>query len=161
MVLSEVAKRLMMMSGSGASTCTAECGTNRHQPIDRGHHDHRRSGTSPARRTGPGTCETRLGRLRLAPVERRSVDPDAVENHGNLPCNGDLRFLHANSLRELYSPGLKRRPFLRPIKQNGRRFEQVASEKPVAPSRYLASGVSFARLVAPRGKAQIGADRRG
>jgi hypothetical protein len=26
MVLSEVAKRLMMMSGSGASTCPAECG---------------------------------------------------------------------------------------------------------------------------------------
>ena len=26
MVLSEVAKRLMMMSGSGASTCSAECG---------------------------------------------------------------------------------------------------------------------------------------
>jgi hypothetical protein len=139
MVLSEVAKRLMMMSGSGASTCTAECGTNRHQPIDRGHHDHRPSGTSPARRTGPGTCETRLGRLRLAPVERRSIDPDAVENHGDLPCNGDLGFLHANSLRELHSPGLKRGPFLRPIKQNGRRFEQVASEKPVAPSRYLAS----------------------
>jgi hypothetical protein len=69
MVLSEVAKRLVMMSGSGASTCTAECGTNRHQPIDRGHHDYRPSGTSPARRTGPGTNETRLGRLRLAPVD--------------------------------------------------------------------------------------------
>jgi hypothetical protein len=54
MVLSEVAIRLMMMSGSGASTCTAECGMNRHQPIDRGHHDYRPSGTSPARRTGPG-----------------------------------------------------------------------------------------------------------
>jgi hypothetical protein len=26
MVLSEVAERLMMMSGAGASTCTAECG---------------------------------------------------------------------------------------------------------------------------------------
>jgi hypothetical protein len=25
--------------------------TSRHQPIDRGHHDHRPSGTSPARRT--------------------------------------------------------------------------------------------------------------
>jgi hypothetical protein len=78
-----------------------------------------------------------------------------VENHGDLPCNGDLRFLYADSLRELHSPGLKGGPFLRPIKQNGRRFEQVASEKPVAPSRYRATGVSFARLVAPRGKAQI------
>src|SRR5665647_3839081 len=77
------------------------------------------------------------------------------ENHGDLPGNGDLRFLHADSLRELHSPGLKRGPFLRPIKQNGRRFEQVASEKPVAPSRYLAIGVSFSRLVAPRCKAQI------
>ena len=101
------------------------------------------------------------GRLRLAPVERRTVDPDAMENHGDLPRNGDLRFLHADSLRELHSPGLKRGPFLRPIKQSGRRFEQVASEKAVVPSRYLATGVSFARLVAPRGKAQIGADCRG
>src|SRR5450756_1801132 len=92
--------------------------TSRHQPINRGHHDHRLSGTSPARRTGPGTYEMRSGRLRLAPVERRAVDPDAVENHGDLPCNGDLRFLHADSLRELHSPGLKRGPFLRPIKQN-------------------------------------------
>ena len=97
--------------------------TSLHQPINRGHHDHRPSGTSPARRTGPGTYEMRSGRLRLAPVERRAVDPDAVENHGDLPCNGDLRFLHADSLRELHSPGLKRGPFLRPIKQNGRRFE--------------------------------------
>jgi hypothetical protein len=69
-----------------------------------------------------------------------------VENHGDLPRNSDLRFLNADSLRELHSPGLKRGPFLRPIKQNGRRFEQVASEKPVAPSRYLATGVSFRQI---------------
>jgi hypothetical protein len=56
MVLSEVAKRLMMMSGSGASMCNG-VRTGRHQPIDRGHHDHRPSGTSPARRTGPGTLD--------------------------------------------------------------------------------------------------------
>jgi hypothetical protein len=56
MVLSEVARRLMMISGSGASTCAAGYGrAATSQPIDRGHHDHRPSGTSPARRTGPGT----------------------------------------------------------------------------------------------------------
>ena len=44
MVLSEVAKRLMMMSGPGASTCGAECRIVRHQPNERGRHNHRPSG---------------------------------------------------------------------------------------------------------------------
>jgi hypothetical protein len=135
--------------------------TSRHQPIDRGHHDHRPSGTSPARRTGPGNFRMRLGRLCVTPVERRAVDPDAVKDDGDLAGNGDLRLLHTYPLCELHSPGLKGGPFFGPIKQNGRRLEQVSSEKPVAPSRYLTSYVSFPRLVAPRGKAEIGADCRG
>src|SRR6476659_6655121 len=112
MVLSEVAKAPHDDVRIGCLNVRGGVRTSRHQPIHRGHHDHRPSGTSPARRTGPGTYEMLSGRLRLAPVERRTVDPDAVENHGDLPRNSDLRFLNADSLRELHSPGLKRGPFL-------------------------------------------------
>ena len=112
----------MMMSGSGASTCAAAW--SRHQPNDRDHHDHRPSGTSPARRTGPGTCVSviSLGRLRLTPVEQCAVNPDAVENNGDFPGDGDLRLLHADAFCELHAPGLEGRPFLCPIK-NGRGLE--------------------------------------
>jgi hypothetical protein len=44
MVLSEVVKRLMMMSGPDASTCAAECRLLCLQPIERGRHNHRPSG---------------------------------------------------------------------------------------------------------------------
>ena len=101
------------------------------------------------------------GWLCVAPVERRAVDPDAVKDDGDLAGNGDLRLLHTYPLCELHSPDLEGGPFFGPIKQNGRRLEQVSSEKPVAPSRYLASYVSFPRLIAPRCKAEIGADCRG
>ena len=95
---------------------------SRHQPIDRGHHDHRPSGTSPARRTGPGTCKTRSGR-RVAPVERRAIDPNAVKDHSDLARNCDLCLFHANALRELHSPGLEGRPFFGPIEKDGRCLE--------------------------------------
>src|SRR3954454_8111735 len=90
---------------SAGSRCSG-VRANRHQPIDRGHHDHRPSGTSPVRRTGPGTCEQISDWLRLAPVERRAIDPDAVENHGDLSGDGDLCLLHADPLGELHAPGL-------------------------------------------------------
>jgi hypothetical protein len=64
LVLSEVAKRLMMMSGPGASTCPAECGRTRRQPIERGRHNHRPSGH---RRPGePGQELLRRGHAALA-----------------------------------------------------------------------------------------------
>ena len=47
---------------------------------------------------------SRSGCLRLPPFERRSVDPDAVEDHGNLPGDGDLCFLHSDALGQLHSP---------------------------------------------------------
>ena len=81
-----------------------------------------------------------------------------MENDGDLTRDGDLRLLHANPLCKLHPPGLEGGPFLGPIKQNGRRLEQVGAEKPVAPSRYLAAGVSFPRLFAPRRNAKICAD---
>jgi pimeloyl-ACP methyl ester carboxylesterase len=102
----------------------------------------------------------RSGRLCAAPVERGAIDPNAVKDDGDLAGNGDLRLFHTYSLCELHSPGLEGGPFFGPIKQNGRRLEQVSSEKPVAPSRYLATCVSFPRLIAPRCKAEIGADCR-
>ena len=151
----------MMMSGSGASTCAAACGraaTSRLTEVT--------TTTVPAGHRQPGgpgqeLAEIRSGRLRLAPVERCAIDPDAVEDHGDLPGDGDLCLLHADPLRELHSPGLEGRPFFCSIKKDGRGLEQVSSEKPVAPSRYLATGVSFAGLVAPRRKAEVGADGRG
>jgi hypothetical protein len=93
----------MMMSGSGASTFAAECGrtaTSRLTEVTT------TSGTSPVRRTGPGTCEQISDWLRLAPVERCAIDPDAVENHGDLSGDGDLCLLHADPLGELHAPGL-------------------------------------------------------
>jgi len=115
-------KRLMMMSGSGASSFATECGRAATQPIDRGHHDHRPSGTSPARRTGPGTCKIRSGR-RVAPVERRAIDPNAVKDHSDLARNCDLCLFHTDPLRELHSPGLEGRPFFGPIEKDGRCLE--------------------------------------
>jgi hypothetical protein len=82
-----------------------------------------------------------------------------VKDDGDLSGNGDLCLLHTDPLCEFHSPDFEGRPFL--IKQNGRRLEQVGSEKTVSPLRYLAPGVGFSRLVSPRRKAELGADRRG
>jgi len=94
MVLSEVAERLMMMSGSGASTCGAEYGravTSRLTEVT--------TTTVPAGHRQPGGPDQELMRRDQAgfawPSRTTCRRPDAVENHGDLPCNGDLRFLHA------------------------------------------------------------------
>ena len=84
MVLSEVAQRLMMMSGSGASTCPAECGraaTSRLTEVA--------TTTVPAGHCWPvenraRISQVRSGRLCVTPIERCSVNPDAVEDHGDL-----------------------------------------------------------------------------
>ena len=107
MVLSEVVERLMMMSGSDASTCPAECGqaaTSRltevvATTVPAGH---RRLG-----RTEPGTLKPRSGDLWLAPLERRAVHPDAMEDHGDFSSDGNFRFLHSNPLCEFHAPGLE------------------------------------------------------
>ena len=146
------------MSGSGASTCGAEYGqavTSRFTEVT--------TTTVPAGHRQPGGPDQELMRCDQAGFAwPQSNDVPSTQMQWRITAifraMATFAFLRADLLRELHSPGLKRRPFLRPIKQNGRRLEQVASEKPVAPSRYLATGVSFARLVAPRGKAQIGAD---
>lgn len=57
MVLSEVARRLMMMSGADASTCGAECGQAAASRFNEVVTTTVPSGTSPARRTGPGAVE--------------------------------------------------------------------------------------------------------
>lgn len=74
------------------------------------------------------------GFLRLAPVERCAIDPDTVKNDGDFARDGDLCLSHANPLGEFHAPSLERGPFLRSIKQDGRRLVQVSSEKTVAPS---------------------------
>jgi hypothetical protein len=140
MVLSEVAGRLMMMSGSGASTCTAGYGRAAASRLTEVTTTTVPAGTSPARRTGPGTFRMRSGRLCAAPVERGAIDPNAVKDDGDLAGNGDLRLFHTYSLCELHSPGLEGGPFFGPIKQNGRRLEQVSSEKSVSPD-WLRRGV--------------------
>lgn len=48
--------------------------------------------------------------------------------------DGDLRLAHTDPLGEPHSPDLEGGPFLRSIKQNSRRLEQVRSEEPVAPA---------------------------
>ena len=84
-----------------------------------------------------------------------------MKDDGDLSGNSDLRLLHTYPLCELHSPDLEGGSFFGPIKQDSRRLEQVGSEKTVAPSRYLATRIGFSRLVSPRRKAEIGADRRG
>ena len=71
--------------------------------------------------------QNELGRLR-APIERRAVDPDAVEDHRDLPRDGDLRLFHSDPFCKLHSPGFEGGPFFGPIKQNGRGFEQISPE---------------------------------
>jgi hypothetical protein len=82
MVLSEVAQRLMMMSGSDASTCSG-VQSSRHQPNERGRHNtvppgHRQSG-----RPDQELYKIGSGFLRLAPVEGCAIDPDTVKNDGD------------------------------------------------------------------------------
>lgn len=59
---------------------------------------------------------------RVASVERRAIDPNAVEDHSDLARNGDLCLFHTDPLRD--SPGLEGTPFLGPIEKDGRCLKQ-------------------------------------
>src|SRR5271165_2187084 len=82
---------------------------NRLQPIDQGHPTTTvPAGTSPATSCA-GDCANlrKSGRLRLAPFERRFVDPDAMEDDGDLARDRDLRFLHADAFDQAHAPRLQ------------------------------------------------------
>ena len=65
---------------------------SRLQPIDQGHPTTVPAGTSPATSCAGDCANSRKsGRLRLAPFERRSVDPDAMEDDGDLARDRNLR----------------------------------------------------------------------
>ncbi|MHC2681209.1 hypothetical protein ACVJDU_002773 [Bradyrhizobium diazoefficiens] len=154
-VLSEVAQRLMMMSGSDASTFAAEYGraaTSRMNEV--ASTPSQRDIASPADRTRNLRANIRLA----AAAPSRRMCHDAVKDDCDLSGDSDLCLPHTDPLGELHAPGLEGRPLLCPIEKYGGGLKQVGSEKPVAPSRYLAVDVSFARLVAPRCKAEVGAD---
>lgn len=73
----------------------------------------------------------RSGGAGLSPFKGSTADPDAVKDDGDLAGNGNLCLLHADPLREFHPPGLERAPFLGSIKQNGRRLEQISSQKSI------------------------------
>ena len=134
MVLSEVAERLMMMSGSDASTCRAECGqaaSSRFNEVvtiivPAGH---RRRPGEPGR----GTFELRSGHLFLTPFERSAIDPDAMENDCDLPRDGYLGLFHSDTLGEFHSPSPDGGPLLRAVQQDSCGLEEVGSQQPIAP----------------------------
>ena len=115
----------MMMSGSGASTCGAEYGravTSRLTEVT--------TTTVPAGHRQPGGLDQELMRCDQAGFAwPQSNDVPSTQMQWRITAifraMATLAFF-TPSLRELHSPGLKRGPFLRPIEQNGRRFEQVA-----------------------------------
>jgi hypothetical protein len=127
MVLSEVVERLMMMSRLGASTCPTECGgtaTSRLNEVA--------TTTVPADIAGP------VNRVRnfksgsycfgRSPLERRAVDPNAIEDHSDLACDGNLCFFHSDPLCKLHPLGLEGRPLFGAVKQNRCRFEQIGTQ---------------------------------
>lgn len=73
----------MMMFGSDASTCGALCGLVRQQPKQRGHRNHRPGRTSQVQSSPAilGGGKRGSGRF-LAPLERRAIYPDAVQDDG-------------------------------------------------------------------------------
>jgi hypothetical protein len=114
MVLSEV-KRLMMMSGPGASTCASECGetaTSRINEVT--------TTTVPADIAGPVNrvrnfkCDS--SSFGHSPLERSAVGPNAMKDHSDLACEGNLRLFHSNPFDELHSPGLEGRPLVGAMK---------------------------------------------
>jgi hypothetical protein len=107
MVLSEVVERLMMMSGSDASTFPAECGQAAASRLTEvvappSQRDIAGSG-GPSRELS--NC--RSDRLWLAPLERGAIYPDTMEDHCDLSGDGNLRLLHPDPLCEFHSPGLE------------------------------------------------------
>lgn len=111
MVLSEVAKRLMMMSGSDASTSAVECdrgATSRMNEVV--------TTTVPAGHQWPGEpgqeLADRSGGAGLSPFKGSTVDPDAVKDGGDLAGNGNLCLLHADPLREFHPQALREHHFL-------------------------------------------------
>ncbi len=101
MVLSEVAQRLMMSSGSDASTRPAECGRAATSRLIKVTTTTVRAGHRwpVENRARISQDMIRSGSLCVAPIERRFVNPDdAMEDHGDLPGDGDLRLVHANPL---------------------------------------------------------------
>jgi hypothetical protein len=157
MVLSEVAERLMMMSGAGASTCATECGrtaASRNNEVTQT--------TVPAghrRRGGPSREQKKASGFRwLAPFEGGAVDPDAMKDYGNLSGDSDLSLFRADPLGELHAPSFQAGPFLSSVQQHGCRLKQVGSEQSIAPARYSAVCVSLTGLIAPRREPEIGTD---
>jgi hypothetical protein len=61
----------------------------------------------------------------LAPIELRSIAPDAVQDDRHLSGNRDLRLLEADALDEAQAPGLQRRPPLGAVDEYARGLEQI------------------------------------
>ena len=107
-VLSEVAKRLMMMFGAGALTCATKCGKTAFSRLTKVTQPPSRRGTSPATScAGDCTNSGKSGRLWLAPFECRSVDPDAMEDDRDLARDRDLGFLHGDAFDQPHPPCLE------------------------------------------------------
>ena len=105
-VLSEVAQRLMMMSGPGASTFAAEYGraaTSRMNEV--ASTPSQRDIASPADRTR--NLRANSNWLRLPPVEGCAIDPDAVKDDCDLSGDRNLCLAHADPLGELHAPDLE------------------------------------------------------
>ncbi len=117
MVLSEVAQRLMMMSGSDALNVCSGVQSSRNQPNERGRHNTVPAGHRQSGRPDQELYKIGSGFLHLAPVKGCAVDPNTVKNDGDFARDGDLCLSHADPLGELHAPSLERAPFLLSIKQ--------------------------------------------
>ena len=123
MVLSEV-ECLMMMFGSGASTCattfgeptSAETTRSPQPPSRRGHHELREG------RLENWFAVELLRHLFVSPLKAGAIYPEAVKENGDLASDCHLRLFHAHPLRQTNAPRLQRRPLLRPVHEHAGRF---------------------------------------
>ena len=66
-----------------------------------------------------------------SPLELCAVGPDAVQNGGHFPGNGDFGFLRTNAFGKLCAPTLQRRSAPDDVEQHVGRLEQVVPGQPI------------------------------
>lgn len=94
----------------------------------------------------------------LAPAELGAIDPDAVQDDGQLAGEGNLGLLHPLALGDAHGPGLQGRPFDDATHHDVCCLVEGTSDHLVADLADTAHAIKLAGLVLSWGQAQMGAD---
>src|SRR5271156_4908551 len=93
------------------------------------------------------TVRYSCGRDLPGPAELGAVNPDAVQDHGQPPCQGDDRLLHPAAPGNLHRPGLEPGPSCRTQQHALGRLVEHDPHHLVSASRYRTGSIALARLV--------------